>query len=60
VAVALSPKRDTHDALLALARLGGHIRNNGDPGWLTLGCGFEELLVLEAGFHIARKPCWEM
>ena len=42
-------------ALLALARLGGHIKNNGDPGWLTLGRGFEELLVLEAGFHIARK-----
>ena len=42
-------------ALLALARLGGHIKNNGDPGWLTLGRGFEELLILEAGFHIARK-----
>jgi hypothetical protein len=42
-------------ALLALAQLGGHIKNNGDPGWLTLGRGFEELLVLEAGFHIAQK-----
>lgn len=49
------PLVTTNDALLALARLGGHIRNNGDPGWLTLGRGFEELLVLEAGFHIARK-----
>jgi hypothetical protein len=48
------------DALLALARLGGHIRNNGDPGWLTLGRGFEELLVLEAGFHIAQKILREM
>ena len=35
--------------------MGGHIRNNGDPGWLTLGRGFEELLVLEAGFQIAQK-----
>jgi hypothetical protein len=48
------------DALLALARLGGHIRNNGDPGWLTLGRGFEELLVLEAGFQIAQKILREM
>ena len=43
------------DAYLALARLGGHIKNNGDPGWITLGRGFKELLVLEAGFHIASK-----
>ena len=49
------PLVTVNDALLALARLGGHIRNNGDPGWLTLGRGFEELLILEAGFHIARK-----
>ena len=49
------PLVTTNDALLALARLGGHIKNNGDPGWLTLGRGFEELLSLEAGFHIARK-----
>jgi len=49
------PLVNTNDALLALARMGGHIRNNGDPGWLTLGRGFEELLVLEAGFQIAQK-----
>lgn len=49
------PLVTTNDALMALARLGGHIRNNGDPGWLTLGRGFEELLILETGFHIARE-----
>lgn len=48
------------DAMLAVARMGGHIKNNGDPGWLTLGRGFEELLVLEAGFNIARKIQREM
>lgn len=36
-------------AMLAIAQLGGHIKNNGDPGWLVLGRGFEELLILEEG-----------
>lgn len=49
------PLRTAEDAFLAVARLGGHIRNNGDPGWLTLGRGFQELLVLEAGFRIASQ-----
>jgi hypothetical protein len=54
------PLATNKDALLALARLGGHIKNNGDPGWLTLGRGFEELLILEAGFNIAQKILREM
>lgn len=36
-------------AMLAVAQLGGHIKNNGDPGWLVLGRGYEELLILEEG-----------
>jgi hypothetical protein len=36
-------------AMLAVARLGGHIKNNGDPGWIVLGRGYEELLILEEG-----------
>jgi Transposase DNA-binding/Transposase DDE domain len=38
-------------ALLAVAALGGHIKNNGDPGWLILGRGFEKLLLLESGWN---------
>ena len=41
------------DALYAVARLGGHLKNNGDPGWQTLGRGFEKLLILEAGWRAA-------
>jgi Transposase DNA-binding len=37
------------EAMLAIAQLGGHIRNNGPPGWLVLGRGFEKLLLLEQG-----------
>lgn len=42
-----------NDAALAVARLGGHLKRNGDPGWLTLGRGFERLLFLEAGWAAA-------
>ena len=36
------PARPTaRQALLAVAALGGHIKNNGEPGWLVLGRGYE-------------------
>jgi hypothetical protein len=41
--------------MLAIAALGGHIKNNGDPGWLVLGRGYEKLLVLERGWLAARR-----
>lgn len=31
------------DCLLAVARMGGHLKRNGSPGWMTLGRGFETL-----------------
>jgi len=43
------------DALRVVARLGGHIKNNGPPGWLTLGRGFDKLLLLELGW-LAAQP----
>ena len=43
------------DAMLAIAKMGGHIRNNGDPGWIVLGRGFDRLLDVELGFAIARS-----
>lgn len=39
------------DALLAVASLGGHIKNNGAPGWLTLGRGYDSLLLLQLGWQ---------
>ena len=35
------------EAMLAIAGLGGHLARNGDPGWIVLGRGMYELLVLE-------------
>ena len=42
------------DAMLAIAKLGGHLKRNGDPGWITLGRGYERLLTLEQGWNLAR------
>jgi hypothetical protein len=43
------------DALLAVARLGGHLKNNGEPGWLVIGRGLHDLLLLELGYILARR-----
>lgn len=50
----LPPNLTLRQAMLAVAALGGHIKNNGDPGWLVLGRGYEKLLVLERGWLAAR------
>jgi hypothetical protein len=42
------------DALLAVAALGGHIKWNGDPGWLTLARGYADLVMLTAGWEAAK------
>jgi hypothetical protein len=41
------------DALLAIAALGGHLARNGEPGWITLYRGYDELLTLERGWLLA-------
>lgn len=46
------PRNPTaRDALLAVAKLGGHLKSNGDPGWLVLGRGLHDLLLLEMGWR---------
>jgi len=51
------PARPTvADALHAVAALGGHIKNNGPPGWLVLGRGYDSLLLLQLGWQ-ARERC---
>jgi hypothetical protein len=49
------PLDTARDAMLAVGRLGGHIKNNGDPGWHVLGRGYEDLLALEAGASLALE-----
>jgi hypothetical protein len=41
----LPPTITAQQALLAIAAVGGHLRNNGPPGWLTIARGFETLQI---------------
>jgi hypothetical protein len=45
----LSGTLTVEKALLAVAALGGHLKRNGAPGWITLSRGYERLLAMEEG-----------
>jgi hypothetical protein len=48
------PDRPTiRQVVWAIASMGGHLKNNGDPGWQTLGRGWRRLLELEEGWRAA-------
>ena len=51
----LPPRLTARDALRAVATLGGHIKSNGDPGWLVLGRGMHDLLLLEMGWRAREE-----
>jgi len=50
----LPPQPTMQHALLGVAALGGHITQNGPPGWLVLGRGLTRLLDTEVGWRLAR------
>lgn len=50
----LSENLTVHEAMMAIANLGGHIKNNGSPGWIVLGRGLNDLLLLETGWLAAK------
>ena len=41
--------------MLGVAALGGHIANNGPPGWIVLGRGLTRLRDGEVGWQLARE-----
>lgn len=43
------------DVMLGIAALGGHIKNNGDPGWLVLGRGFRRFAEAEEVWNLSSK-----
>ena len=50
------PRRPTmREAMLGIAALGGHIKNNGAPGWLVLGRGLTRFFETEVGWRLARE-----
>ena len=48
-----------HDAPWAIAALGGHMKTNGEPGWLVLHRGMNKLLAYEQGW-LARESLGEL
>jgi len=52
--IPITPKSTVLDAWSAIARLGGHLKSNGPPGWQVIGRGYTDLLILEAGYKIAK------
>lgn len=48
-----APVVNAEQATYAVARLGGHLKRNGLPGWITFGRGFLELLTAQIGWRAA-------
>ena len=47
----LKPDATAHQALMAIATLGGHLKRNGPPGWLVLYRGYTRLRDAETVWH---------
>ena len=45
------------DALICIAGMGGFLKRNGRPGWITLRRGFTRLLGREEAWRKARERC---
>jgi hypothetical protein len=53
----LSATPTNQEVLLAVASMGGHIRWNGAPGWLTILRGLEHLALMTSGWRLAKLQC---
>jgi hypothetical protein len=52
---AFAAQPTVRDAMLGIAALGGHIKNNGDPGWNVLGRGMRRFMDAVEIWHLAQK-----
>jgi IS4 transposase len=52
---ALPKKLSLVDAMLAVARMGGHLKQSGPPGWQTLGRGYVTLIERVQGYLLALR-----
>ncbi|HYG68933.1 MAG TPA: IS4 family transposase [Anaeromyxobacteraceae bacterium] len=46
--------KTAREVLAAIAKLGAHIKNNGDPGWRVLSRGWKRLLDFEAAYQAMK------
>jgi hypothetical protein len=51
----LPEEPSVRQAMLGIAALGGHIRNNGDPGWMVLGRGYRKFNEAETIWRVAKS-----
>jgi Transposase DNA-binding/Transposase DDE domain len=51
----LPPDPTIADVLLGIAGVGGHIKNNGMPGWAVIGRGYDQLLTMQLGYDAALQ-----
>jgi hypothetical protein len=51
----LGPEPSMQHVLLALAAIGGHLRRNGHPGWMTLGRGYDHFCIAREAFDILKQ-----
>jgi hypothetical protein len=49
----LGTRPTARSVMMAIAQIGGNLKQNGEPGWLTLGRGWSGLLSLEEGWRAA-------
>lgn len=56
----LSDEPTAGEVMTAVAKLGGHISSNGDPGWEVLGRGWQRLLEYEHAFALGMQAQQEM
>ena len=50
----IKPDANVGDFLTAVAKLGGHLKRNGAPGWQVLWRGYRKLGDLAAGFALGQ------
>lgn len=51
----LSASPTMRELVWAIAAIGGHIKNNGEPGWQVLGRAWQQILQLEHGWRAAME-----
>jgi hypothetical protein len=51
----VSARPTIREAMLGIAEMGGHIKNNGEPGWLVLHRGLSKLQGLAEGVDLAHE-----
>jgi hypothetical protein len=56
----LSDEPTVHEAMMAVAKLGGHRTSNGEPGWQVLGRGWQRLLEYEYAYTLGMQAQREM